>query len=396
MNIPSIKTLLLLFGGRPQPNAMLAAVLQPQRIIGLVSKDSPYTVGEVLEGIASFLNLDMQTNIQEERVDPYDTRQIQEVLSRVSFDAVGATGAPVPMVVTAYEFGRDDKIPVYYVNTQRGEILNLRGTEYRYPLTLKIDTSTYLGVYRLEIEPPEPDPPYSTSLQQREQAARLLGQHGQISGEVLGWLRATHQSSLRFQKQWTSSFKEQHWILLQQLQKWGLLKVRLFRKRKTPVPHSRIEITFPLEGERGFLFGKWLEVYTRLIAEKLTQEGLLDDVRQGLRFRVQEGKRELDFFALYKGMALLGSCKARRKPWKKDYLNELSAVADLLGGRYTYRFFLTDQSPPRRDNKNALRGFQEFVAHAQRLRIRVVTGEELPRWKAILRQEIKNPTYPLI
>ena len=45
--MPQPYTLLLLFGGRPQPNAMLAAMLKPRRVIAIVSQDARYDVRDV-------------------------------------------------------------------------------------------------------------------------------------------------------------------------------------------------------------------------------------------------------------------------------------------------------------------------------------------------------------
>lgn len=384
------KTLVLLFGGRPQPNAILAAMEKPSRIVAVVSQDSRYNVQEVLRDLVTGA-------VIERRVPPYRLDQIKRTLEDVldeNVQAIGITGAPVPMVVVAYELGRRRKIPVYYVNTSHGEIIDLVHAA-REPIQIRLAISEFLKIYRLDIAG-QPSTRFATSLAQRYQAARLLGQHGSIAGRVMMWLRRNtdkKNNSLILRKLWPSEFQDDHWEILQHLQNQDILKIFLPRHRTRPGPRSPMEIHFPAEGERQFIFGEWLEMYIEDVARKTN---LLDDVQKGIRFKVKDGYRELDFLGLYRGIALLGSCKATRKPWKKGYLDELNAVAELMGGRYTWRFFFTDQDPPPQSDHNAYQSFLEFMAHADRLRIRVITAQELSKWAQVLADELSHPTYPLI
>ncbi len=387
------KSLVLLFGGRPQPNAVLAAMEKPSRIIAVVSQDSRYNAQEVLENLVT-------GTVIEKRVPPYRIDQIQRILESVldeNVQAIGVTGAPVPMVIVAYELGRQRQIPVYYVNTSHGEIIDLVHAAQE-PIRIQLGIPEFLKVYRLHIAN-QPSPRFATSLTKRYQAARLLGQHSPIAGRVLAWLRRNTSiqedspSALLLRKAWPVDFQDAHWNLLQKLQHFNIFAISLPKRRTKPGPRSPIEIRFHAEGERQFIFGEWLEMYIEDVAQ---ETNLLDDVQRGIYFKVEDGYRELDFLGLYRGIALLGSCKATRRPWKKSYLDELNAVADLMGGRYTWRFFFTDQAPPPQTDHNAYRSFDEFMAHARRLRIRVITARELPNWGQILSQETKSPMYPLI
>ena len=386
------KSLILLFGGRPQPNAVLAAMEKPSRIIAVVSRDSRYNAKEVLENLVT-------GTVIEERVPPYRIDQIQRVLESVldeNVQAIGVTGAPVPMAVVAYELGRQRGIPAYYVNSSHGEIIDLVHADQK-PMRIRLAIPEFLKIYRLHIAE-QPGPRFATSLAQRYQAARLLGRHSSLAGRVLVWLRRNTNKegdgpSKILRKAWPPDFQDAHWELLQQLQHLSILTISLPKRRTKPGPRSPMEIRFPAEGERQFTFGEWLEMYIENVAR---ETNLLDDIQRGIYFRVEDGYRELDFLGLYRGIALLGSCKATRKPWKKSYLDELNAVAELMGGRYTWRFFFTDQDPPPQSDHNAYRSFYEFMAHARRLRIRVITAQELPNWAQILSNELIHPTHPLI
>ena len=387
------KSLILLFGGRPQPNAVLAAMEKPSRIIAVVSRDSRYNAKEVLENLVT-------GTVIEKRVPPYRIDQIQRVLESVldeKVQAIGVTGAPVPMAVVAYELGRQRGIPVYYVNSSHGEIIDLVHADQK-PMRIRLAIPEFLKIYRLHIAD-QPGPRFATSPTKRYQVARLLGQHSLITGHVLAWLRRNTSaqegsaSDLLLRKKWPTDFQDEHWGLLQQLQHFGILTISLSKRRMKPGPRSPVDIRFPAEGERKFVFGEWLEMYIEDVAR---ETNLLDDIQRGIYFKVEDGYRELDFLGLHRGIALLGSCKATRRPWRKSYLDELNAVADLMGGRYTWRFFFTDQVSPSQSDHNAYRSFDEFMAHARRHRIRVITARDLPNWGQILSHELKSPTYPLI
>ena len=71
-------------------------------------------------------------------------------------------------------------------------------------------------------------------------------------------------------------------------------------------------------------------------------------------------------------------------------------MAQLVGGQYSWKFFITDQIPPFPDNYGAYRSYNEFIAQAERLKIKVVTATDLPMWRKVLKSELFHPTYPLI
>ncbi|RMD65136.1 hypothetical protein D6833_03380 [Candidatus Parcubacteria bacterium] len=390
-------TLLLLFGGRPQPNAMLAAIEKPERIVVVLSKDTP---GEVV----AVFRQDMASQVEVHKVPPYQMGEVRQILEHIlaqeRVQSIGVTGAPLPMAIVAYELGREHNLPVYYVNTGQGEVLDLVHID-RKPLQITLSVRDFLKIYRLRPEPKE-KPEFVSSIEQRQQAARFLGKQVAVAGALLTWLRkGAHEQfnrdPLEFEKSWPASFSHRHWRLLFDLQAQGLLallsKFRHTGEKNPPLPGTRFHIRFPSQGERQFVFGEWLEVYIESVSEEC---GLLDDVVRGLRFRVREGYREVDFLALRRGIPLLGSCKAARHPWRKEYLDELNAVAGMMGGRYTLRFFFTDQMPPAEEDENRHRAYRQFVDHARRLQIRVVDARELPRWAEVLCAELEDPTYPLI
>lgn len=389
------KTLILLFGGRPQPNVILAAIEKPDRIVAIVSQDSLYDLHQVFDALME------KEKVEVRKVSPYNMRDVRQVIEEtiqtLPVSAIGVTGAPLPTAVVAYGVGREHGIPVYYVNTRQGELLNLI-QETGKPTPVKLRIPAFLRVYRLTPEP-LPTPQFATSPRQRRQAARILGENAVVAGQLLGWLRKGTKKPngdgdpLRIQKLWPEYLNASHWDLFERLHSAGIVRVKLSRGRTRPVPRSVVQLKFPKSGERQFIFGKWLEIYIEDAARRVH---LLDDVASELRFRVQEGYREIDFLGLYQGIPILGSCKATNKPWRKSYLDELSAVAEMMGGRYTWKFFFTDQEPPFEKEHNAYRSYTEFKDHARSLRVVVLTAQDLPQWAEILEKELNQPTYPLV
>lgn len=117
------------------------------------------------------------------------------------------------------------------------------------------------------------------------------------------------------------------------------------------------------------------------------------DCAAGVRLRSGAAEREVDFIATFRGMALIASCKAVKRPWDKAYLDELGAVAKILGGDYVTRLYITDgvRTPPPPGRSDP---FLAFAQQAAQQRAVIVTGDELPRLDEVLQREVERPTYP--
>jgi hypothetical protein len=387
------RLLILLWGGRVQPTLILAHQLNPAVVACIVSRDTHDPPVDVLRRI-----LPHAVVADPIPVDPYRAAATLAALeqARSQFPhlqpVVSVTSATVPMTVAGYEMARLWGCPAYYINTRGGEILDLTRPDEPDPLRMQVKVATFVHIHGQEPISPERATPYATTPEARRAAALALGRSGQPAADVLAWLRGN--SSLREEtatqglksKRWPAHFSAPHRHVFHILEEYGLI-------RKVRRSTHYVSFVIPEAGEGEFLRGNWLEQYVLAIGQELQTRHLLYDCAAGLRLRTGEAERELDFIAIFRGMALIASCKAVRKPWRKDYLDELSAVAKMLGGDYVTRLYITDgrralASPDQADP------FIAFAQQARQQRIVVVTGEELPRLDEVLRREIEAPTYP--
>lgn len=160
--------LILLLGGRPPGMFFLAAQLRPTMIALIASRDSEGSMAEVKKALrrmlpgARFMDLGA-----DELAPPYNVAAVRAAILRVLAAApdlqpsISVTGAPVPMSIAAYQSGQAVGCPVYYVNTNDGEIINLLAPDEAAPLEVKITVTDYLALYDLapdrQHRPPGPD-----------------------------------------------------------------------------------------------------------------------------------------------------------------------------------------------------------------------------------------------
>ena len=148
--------LILLLGGRPPGMFFLAAHLRPALIALIASRDSERNVPEVkatlrriLPGV-QFMDLGVRA-----LVPPYSVAAVRAVIQHVLAAAsnlrpsLSLTGAPVPMSIAAYQAAQAADCPVYYVNTNDGEIINFLAPDEATPLEVKITVADYLALYDL-------------------------------------------------------------------------------------------------------------------------------------------------------------------------------------------------------------------------------------------------------
>ena len=166
----------------------------------------------------------------------------------------------------------------------------------------------------------------------------------------------------------------------------------------TEWPDGSVTYAIPAAGEQAFLNGAWLEEYVWEVAEELRRQepGLFDATGKGVVFRSGSAVREIDFIALRGGVPLIASCKSGTDPWQKQDLDEVAAIAQLLGGSYAIRLFITHQPPPTSSYPNTADPYVQFQEQASRQRVVLISGQELGRLAEILRKEMLTPTYKLV
>jgi hypothetical protein len=384
--------LILLWGGRVQPTIVLAHQLNPAAIACIVSRDTDTTSVGILRRV-----LPQAVILDPISVDPYRTAATLTALEEVRRrfpdlqPIVSVTSATVPMSVAGYEMAGQPQCRAYYINTRGGEILDLTRPDEPDPLRMAVKVSTYIRIYGLE--PLSPDlVTFATTPETRRTVALNLGRRGRPAVEVLAWLRgnsaapeATATQGTK-SKVWPAHFGDAHRAVLQMLAEYGLI-------RNLRSSTRQIAFEIPEVGEGEFLRGIWLEQYALAVGQELQARRVLYDCEAGVCLRSGEARRQIDFFATFRGMALIASCKAVKKPWQKTYLDELGAVAKTLGGDYVTRLYITDALPtpaaPGRPDP-----FPAFAQQARQQRIVIVRGDELPQLDVVLQREIERPTYP--
>ncbi|MBV8822300.1 MAG: hypothetical protein JO123_05865 [Ktedonobacteraceae bacterium] len=98
---------------------------------------------------------------------------------------------------------------------------------------------------------------------------------------------------------------------------------------------------------------------------------------------------------MYHAQLVIAECKSVEKPfemgklskYQSDYLRDIDAVAQLLGGTYVGKVFITNQP-------GAGQSYQIFKQHAHDRNIIVVTREDLPKVGEILKEAAMKPKYP--
>ena len=387
------KFLILLLGNRIQPATMLAYHLQPDRVACIGSADRPETLDEVTAALA---HLPRPPRVEGRRkVAPYRLDETLAAIDALLADradlapVIGLTGCPLPMSIAGYEAGRRLGCPVLYVNTQGAEIVDFTRPEQTEPLRIRFKkVDDYLAICGLAAF--ERGKPACVSTEaDRQNAAQLLGRAGEAGIRLIAALRAAGLPQAGVVHLPAAGLDDEVRRLLR-----GLARARLLTDRIERLDGS-VTCRIPAAGEAAFLNGDWLEAYVWGVAEALRgpEPALFDVAARGVAFRSGTAEREIDFIALRGGVPLIASCKSSADPWHKEDLDELAAIAQLLGGNYVTRLFIAHQNPPLRVSSQAADPYRQFQEQARRLRIVLVTGRDLGRLDEILRHELLDPTY---
>jgi len=391
--------LILLLGNRLQPATMLAYHLRPAHVACIGSTDRPDTVSEVREALTYLLGAARWAG--ERTVAPYRLDETLTAIDALAADHAGAsliiglTGCPLPMSIAGYEAGRRRGCPVLYVNTAGAEVVDFTQPDQQESLRVRFAIKDYLAICGLQLVTGRKPRYFSTSAEQTE-AARLLG-HADLPGvEVIAALRQAGLLSGRRRRLHPGTLSREGRHLLQQLADLHVL---------TEVSESFggfISIRVPTVGEQAFLNGDWLEAYVWDVAQGLFAQDptLFDaaDIRVAFQTRAAQREagnilREVDFIALRGGAPLIATCKTGATPWQKHDLDEVAAVAQLLGGGYVTRLFISNQYPPISPDVQIQSAFAQFQEQARRQRVVLVSGEQLGHLPEVLRKEITDPTY---
>ena len=376
----------LLVGGRQIPNFLGVMLLRPNKVHFLLSKGSENLLDPLYETLTKVEGLVLPDRDQIKPIDANDFQAnisaLEHILNKypnaqVSFNL---TCSSKVMAIAAYEVARERKdIKTFYVDTSNGRIVWFKGKEAD-EMPIKISIEQYLTMYGRK---PVFKDIFSKLTFSQEAAIKSANILASGCGKYLAFLeriRGTQGSGSR-----KVAIKNE--IELN-------LALRLAELGIVDYSEENGYLIIRSNEDWNFLKGEWLEVFVWHEVKKLqeqTQEPFFDDFAVSLEIPMEGAKKEIDLACIYRAQLIHCSCKTGKNSFETRHLDELSAISNLIGGRFCTRVFATDRLLP-----NDLSAAKSFLDQAKQREIVVVTGKELPSIGDILKKQAKNPDYQRI
>jgi len=392
----SRRVTVLVLGGRLTPNLVGILALRPAAVEFIISKDTPTRYEEIYEVLQQVADLDRSA--EPHYLSAYDFITNRDICLAVAqrhpedeiiFDI---SSAPKIMGFAAYEVARFLHQRAVIVDTANGRLIDLVPPSAA-PVPIEIDLAQYLACYGRRPELTFDFKKLSVSQQQAIDAASYLATAGPAAVEALDRLRSWSQGkgkrTIPFKK--TQPLSAEAREVLRQLESFGLIA------NLEEQSDGRVQYTIPTDMDWKYLEGTWLEIYVwHQVLQCQDEQGqpMFRGSQVGLSFEIPSdgARKQIDVGYVYHGQMIHVSCKTGSKPFKTQYLDELRAVSSLIGGRFTSRLFVTNAFPPSDTDTD----YTRFLDQAKDRETVVVTGNELPRIKEILKKQALQPTYPRI
>jgi hypothetical protein len=389
----------LVLGGRLTPSLVAVLSNPPDAIEFIVSRDTP----ERYKQAKSVLKKPLEQRLPASPlpvVPPFDWEACQCLCKRAVARHPGAaitfdvTTAPKFMSFAVHDFAKEHGHQVVVVDTARAQEVSLI-TRKPQPVALPEKVEDYLELFDRKCNPRFD----IRNLSVNEQTAITIAEQLALGGEPAAiatnkfnrWDPGRHDAwSTPKQDDATTTDKE--YQVFQMLEKCGLIS----ELTREPDGTTRYR-TSQNPADTAFIKGTWLEVYVwhvaRSLRDKMTGEPLFSDCQMSFEIpHPAPEKREIDVGCLYQGQLIHCSCKARapKGSFDKDHLDVMTGVSKLLGGDFTSRVLATNAFAPY-DKEQWM-----FAKHAEKQKIVLVTGDELPEIGEILRRQAIDPNYARI
>ncbi|MCG2787970.1 MAG: DUF1887 family CARF protein [Anaerolineae bacterium] len=377
------KLQILLVGGRQAPNLIGVLLFKPDCVEFVVSKDEAEKARPLLESLAGIPDIQIPKYEELSPLDPNDfelnKKRYHDICSKyhgwqIQFNITGSTKITA---IAAYEAARAyDYAQVFYIDTANGRVVWLKnGDKDNQPIRLNVQD--YLQAYgRRPIHKTGIDG-ISFSQDSAWNAAQILAAHNTSSRSILKQIRQNQSNGVRRIQIKDVDAGEK--LVLNQLAQLGAVEWDGIKM-----------LTVRSNSDWGFFAGGWLELY--VWHEARTQVGtdktiLFDECAMSLKVPSGQAEKEIDVACLYKAQLIHCSCKSSDRPFETAHLDELSAVSNLIGGRFCSRLFITNQI------FNEERRKIEFLAQAKQREIVVVAGDELANIGKIIARQAEKPDY---
>jgi hypothetical protein len=392
------RVVVLLVGGRLTPNVIGILALRPCAVEMVVSTDTPgqcEVARKVLQTIDSVVVCD-----QPEFVSAYHMAECEKACQVVAERHPGteiwfdASSCPKIMAFAGYEVARQRGQHAIIVDTTHQQVIDVThkgAVAAAIPLTLE----QYLACYGRRPRPMFDFARLSVSYEQAMQAATYLANAGprllRLLPRFRNWSQGKGERHIEFNR--TQPLDDDQRAILRSLADLRLLAG--YDER----PDHRVAYTIRSDEDYNFLNGTWLEVFVRgQVARQNDAQGspLFSECAFSLEIPSEGACKEIDVACLYQGQLVLCSCKTEVKPFETEYLDELYAVSNLVGGEFASRIFVTNVLPPTEDDPPAHREYLRFMEQAKDRKTVVVTGDRLADVGKTLAQQATNPDYKRI
>ncbi len=363
------KALPLLTGGRGVPDMLVIKYLRPDIVFNLTTTQGL----KAAESLKQFASLEFDVNIEIlPAIDPFKENEIKTACKNALIRLPDAewiihfTSSPKIVGIYAHEVARDMNIPCWFLDTDGKQVISLvKDTPVDNEGLFKASVKEYIGAYGRTYEIPK-SPSYRKEAEGWYPVARELALNPNMAQILLAGVKGN--------KLLTHTVDAKIMPLLRQLEAMDALTIEYIQE-------ENIIYTIKSINMQEFLQGDWLEVY---VWYEAVEAGFANDCQWGYKIRAELPSNELDLALTYKARLLIAECKTLSKPFNPELLYKLHSVADLVGGNYVRQIFITNHVKPNDKNES----FENFSQQAAIRRTCVVTGEQLPEIKEILRQQL--------
>lgn len=374
----------LLVGGRQTPNVIGVLLLHPRRIELVVSKDETDKLGVLLDSLKEIKNLDLPTQEEIIIVDAYDFQYnikiLEHVYERYKDDRIqfNLTGSTKIMAIAAYEVARREKIPSFYVNTAGNQLLWLTEGIESNQQPINIHIKDYFNIFGRKTINKFKFENLSFNKEQAINAAGILGDTSPKSARLLQKFKSYQVKGLIGLKIPLEQFDEHEQLLISSLKEFNAVDI---------IDNS---VIIRSNNDLEFFKGDWLEIFVFSEASnKKDKKGkpIFDNCDISLRIPSGFAEKEIDVACISNAQLIHCSCKTDRDPFKTLYLDEMTSISSMIGGRFCSRIFITNSNFPN-DTKR-----QQFLDQAKQREIVVITGDELSSVGDILAKQAVDPNY---
>ncbi|EFH90032.1 Card1-like endonuclease domain-containing protein [Ktedonobacter racemifer] len=391
------KALLIVTGGRAVPDVLTLLWLKPQLVTIILSERGwgrPTQTSDVGIHGEAFVDLakslpNCQINIFRD-VDVYDLEACLNACSQ-AYEPYPAsewdwtchiTSSPKVLGIAAYEVARKNGIPCWVIDTTGERIVSMvQPTEVDKTTFFHLTLTDYMSAQGRTLSRINEN--YRQFTKQKTYLAETLVNSPETTNlqSPLFWLKKQegYMAKECLLKEIPPSSP-----LVDFLQSEHLLAIRTNEAGEVFARFASLEAA-------DFIgTGDWLEFY---VWNAIIQSGFANEEHCQWGREVLDGgvTREFDLLLMYMAQLIVGECKAEREAFKgnKGHLHKLRAKADVLGGSYVSKLFITNQS-------KTSASYAAFCESAKHYETMVVAGEDLSDIAAIIKEKANKPDYQRI